>query len=100
MSSRKEKKRRNRRERQVRGFRKVLPPLESLKALGDPRKLPLLDFAGAAALYVNGSYNTCILQSTFSAETALLLKLDKKLSEEEKEEIKKKMGFSSVEPLI
>jgi len=73
-----------------------LPSSRSLRLLGDPGKLPLIHLFVASQQYIFGFYENSILNSAFTAEYGLLLRLNDKLKQEEKTEIAKTggLGFS------
>lgn len=74
--------------RKVKYFFQALPPIKTVKGLREADDLPRISLHGALERFVLGAYEDCVFHSTFSVEIALLLRLDKKLSPDEKESIR------------
>lgn len=89
-----------RRTRRVEKVLISLPSTDSLKLLGDPNKLPLIQLWGACQQYIFGFYENSILDSAFAAEYGLLLRLNDKLEQEEKNAIAGKKGGLSFSEAI
>jgi hypothetical protein len=97
-SSKAEEKQRKKRAHRIENVMRSLPTVDSLVQLGDANKLPLIQLWGASLQFVHGFYENSILDSAFAAEYGLLLRLNEKLEQEEKNMIAEKKGglsFSS-----
>ena len=70
----------------------TLPPIELMRNIREADDLARLSFNGAIERHIQGS-SDCIFHAGFSVEMALLIRLDKLLTEDEKEEEKKKNGL-------
>jgi hypothetical protein len=70
----------------------TLPPVELMRNIRETDDLSRLSFYGALERHIQGS-SDCIFHAGFSVEMALLIRLDKLLTVDEKEEVKKKNGL-------
>lgn len=73
------------REKQVEHIVKMLPSEQMIIELGDPENLSSGFLLGATSKYVSGAFPDSILQSAIAVEMTLLLELDRRMSQEEKQ---------------
>jgi hypothetical protein len=78
----------NKRRERVKHILDTLPPLETVNSLRESDDLSRSSLHGALQRYVDGRESDCIFHAAFSVEMALLLRLNNKLTSEEKEAIK------------
>jgi len=81
---------RNKRKRKekVKYIFQALPPPKTVKNLREADDLPRISLHGALQRYVLGAHEDCIFHCAFSVEMALLLRLDRQLTKDEKESIR------------
>jgi hypothetical protein len=70
----------------------ALPHPELIRSLREADDLARVSFNGALERYIQGS-SDCVFHAAFSVEMALILRLDKSLTEDEKERVKEKNGL-------
>lgn len=70
----------------------ALPHVELIRNIREADDLARVSFNGALERYIQGS-SDCVFQAAFSVEMALILRLDKALTNNEKEKVKKKNGL-------
>lgn len=99
-SSKAASKQRERRERGIRYIITSLPSAESLILSGSAEKLPLIQLWEASIQFISGFYQTSILNSAFAAEYGLLLRLNEKLEQVQKDKIANKKGGLSFRDAI
>jgi hypothetical protein len=94
-SSKADQKQKEKRERRIRNIMTSLPSIELLNQLVTAERLPVAQLWEASIQFIQGFYPTSILDSAFAAEYGLLLRLNEKLTQEQKDKIaKKRSGLS------
>lgn len=96
VSARINKKRMEKRAKRIQNIFQSIPKRASLTLLDTPDKLPLIQLWGASQQFSFGWYESSILNASFAAEYAILIRLDESLTIEQKNNIAQRgLSFSA-----